>query len=60
MKNKIYNGNGFYSYKCTHEKCCEPRIMHQPDDINYNVSIYSNFCAYHYKVNNMKNTLIID
>ncbi len=45
-------------YKCKHEKCCEPLIIHQPDDINYNLSIYSNYCANHYKINNMKNTLI--
>ena len=60
MNNKIYKGNGCYEYKCTHNNCNKPRIMHKPDDINYNTSIYSIYCSEHYKTNNMKNTLIID
>ena len=58
--NKIYIGNGSFKYKCMHNNCSEPRIIHKPTDINYNVSIYSNYCNYHYKMMNMENTMIID
>jgi hypothetical protein len=58
--NKIYIGNGSYKYKCKHINCSKSRIIHKPDDINYNVSIYSDYCNYHYKIENMKNTLIIN
>ncbi len=60
MSNKIYIKNGVYKYKCTNPNCNNPRIMHEPNDINYDVSIYSIYCKYHYKFYNMKNTLIID
>ena len=58
--NKIYIGNGSYKYKCKYSNCSKSRIIHKPDDINYNVSIYSDYCNYHYKTENMKNTLIIN
>ena len=59
-KNKIYIGNGIFKYKCTYINCSKPRIIHKPNDINYNVSIYSDYCTYHYKTESMKNTIIID
>jgi hypothetical protein len=59
-KNKIYIGNGSYKYKCKHINCSEPRIIHDKNDINYSVSIYSDYCNYHYKIMNMENTIIID
>ena len=58
--NKKSIGNGSYKYKCKNINCSEPRIIHKPDDINYNRSIYSDYCNYHYKSMNMKNTIIID
>jgi hypothetical protein len=60
LSNKIYIGNGFYKYKCKHINCSKPRVIHKPDDINYNVSIYSDYCIFHYKQNEMKNTIIIN
>ncbi len=61
MKNKIHyrETNGFYQYKCKEGNCCNPRILHKKDDINYNVSIYSDYCKYHYKKNEMHRTIII-
>ncbi len=58
MNNKYYIGNGTFKYKCTFTNCTNPRIMHKPDDINYNTSIYSIYCSHHYKKMNMKNTII--
>ncbi len=60
IANKINIGNGSYKYKCKDSECCKPRKLHEIDDINYNKSIYSDYCQYHYKVLNMKNTIIID
>ncbi len=60
MKNKIYNGNGCYKYKCKEFNCCKPRILHDTNDINYNFSIYSDYCNYHYKKNEMHRTIIIE
>ena len=51
LANKIIIGNGSYKYKCTHNNCYQPRVMHQPDDINYNTSIYSIYCNFHKKIN---------
>jgi hypothetical protein len=58
--NKIYIGNGIYRYKCKYENCSKLRMMHSPDDINYNTSIYSIYCCHHYKMMNMKDILIIN
>ncbi len=60
MNNKINMGNGCYKYKCKYTNCSKPRIIHKKNDYNYNVSIYSDYCNYHYKTENMKNTIIID
>jgi len=60
VSNKIYIGNGFYKYKCKHINCSKQRVIHNPNDINYNFSIYSDYCNFHYKKMNMANTLIID
>ena len=58
--NKIKITCGVYRYKCTHLNCYKPRMMHEPDDINYNTSIYSIYCCHHYKMMNMKDILIIN
>jgi hypothetical protein len=60
VANKIYIGNGFYKYKCKHINCYKPRAIHKPNDANYNVSIYSDYCNFHYKKLNMKDTIIIE
>ncbi len=60
MNNKIYMGSGTYKYKCKYPNCSKPRIIHKPTDYNYDVSIYSDYCSYHYKTMNMNNTIIID
>ncbi len=57
--NKVKCSNGTYKYKCMYTNCSKPRIMHKSDDINYNTSIYSEYCAFHYKKLDMKNILII-
>ena len=58
--NKIYMGNGCYKYKCKYTNCSKPRKIHEKNDYNYNVSIYSDYCSHHYKTQNMHNTIIID
>lgn len=60
MKNKVSLGNGYYYYCCKHDNCKKPRVMHKPNDLNYNTSIYSDYCNYHYKTMSMINTLIIN
>ncbi len=60
MRNKIYNGKGCYKYKCKHINCDKPRKIHDVNDINYNVSIYSDYCNYHYIKMQMAITIIID
>ncbi len=49
MNNKMYIGGGFYKYKCVIDKCIYFRMLHKPGDPEYNTSIYSKYCCYHYK-----------
>lgn len=51
MNNKVYFGGGFYKYKCSEENCIYSRKLHQPNDPEYNSSIYSKYCNYHYIFN---------
>lgn len=53
LKNKISLGEGNYAYKCIKDNCTFTRVMHKPTDPEYNSSIYSKFCYYHYKINNL-------
>ena len=53
LKNKISIGNGIYKYKCEFNNCNKQRVMYKLNDANYNSSIYSNYCQYHYKVMDM-------
>ncbi len=48
LSNKIYMGDGIYKYKCSHNECPNTRMMHRPTDPEYNSSIYSKYCNYHY------------
>ncbi len=48
MNNKMYIGGGFYKYKCSFDNCSYSRMMHKPSDPEYNTSIYSKYCGYHY------------
>ena len=48
LVNKIYLGGGYYKYKCMHNDCKFTRMMHKPNDPEYNTSIYSKYCVYHY------------
>ena len=60
MKNKIRGNDGCYYYCCKYNNCRKPRVIHKPGDINYNSSIYSDYCIQHYKKMDMMNTIIID
>jgi hypothetical protein len=60
MTNKIKLEDGRYAYKCSHNNCPHSRMMHKPHHIEYNSSIYSKYCTYHYKtVGNVSNPIII-
>ena len=48
LQNKIYYGGGFYKYKCVHDNCKFPRMMYKEIHPEYNYSIYSKYCGYHY------------
>jgi hypothetical protein len=51
LKNKISIGQGCYEYKCSKNDCKSTRMMHKPHHPEYNSSIYSKFCYYHYNTN---------
>ena len=59
LKNKTYIGGGSYKYKCSHDNCTFPRMMHKEIHPEYNYSIYSKYCGYHYILNkiNENNTI---
>ena len=51
MTNKINLGGGVYKYKCSIDDCPYTRMIHHPKHPEYNLSIYSKYCGYHYKLN---------
>ena len=57
LKNKIYLGGGFYKYKCLHDNCSYARMMYKTIHPEYNSSIYSKYCDYHYNLNKMNENL---
>jgi hypothetical protein len=49
MANKIKLDDGIYAYKCSYYNCPNSRMMHMPHHSEYNSSIYSKYCSYHYE-----------
>jgi hypothetical protein len=60
LQNKVYFGQGCYAYKCSNNDCKSTRMMYRPTDPEYNSSIYSKYCSYHYKkMGSINNPIII-